>query len=200
MATKPDSDVVDGEEARRKFLQATVFSKAKFLATVERPVDEIKTVPIPKVFDGKEHGILEFKKWTHQQASRFYNLPFIDKFEGKVPLTEEEKQQYFEFQKSMILDTILDKGKWKELVEASKPFVIMLFDLIAGVSGVTKDFDDRLAEFADSDFGLAYGLMWFQTFGKMPSDIAVVSETDYKMVVAWFQRWMEKVNQNISRR
>ena len=111
MDTKPDSGVVD---ERRRFLQATVFSRTKFLAQVERLSDEIYTVAIPKEFDGKEHGILEFKRWTHQQAGRFYKLPFIDKFEGNAPLTDEEKADYFEFQKLMVLDSILDKGKWKD--------------------------------------------------------------------------------------
>ena len=198
MDSRPDSGVVDAEEARRKFLQATVFSKVRFLAQIERQSDEPYTVAIPAAFDGKEHGVLEFKKWTHQQANMFYKLPFIDKFEGKTPLTDEEKEKYLEFQRMMVLDSVLDKGKWKELIESSKQFVTMIFDLMAKVSGVTKDFESSLSEFMDSDYGLAYGLMWFQMFGKTPSEVAVLPEMDYKTVVAWMQRWMEKLN--VSRR
>ena len=93
----------------------------------------------------------------------------------------------------MVYDALMDRPKWKKTLEEDEEFVNTLFNLIAYVSGVDEEFNRRLDDFASSDYGSAYGTIWFQMFGLTPSQVAALPESDVKTVQQWFSKESEKM-------
>ena len=49
----------------------------------------------------------------------------------------------------------------------------------------------------ESKYGYLYGLLWFQTIGKTPSEIASLPESDVKTIQAWIIKAAERMPKNV---
>lgn len=183
------SGAVTVERLRERLYEDSIVTPQRFLAQVEVDADKIYTVALPE-------GTVRFRRWNHEEASRLFYLPFIRKLLTKDPLSEEEITQFSAFETEMVSEAILDAGKWASKLGDEK-FVSTLYLIIATMSGMDEEFDTNLSKFMDSEFGFAYGWLWFQIFGKTPSEIAKLPETDVKTINRWIMNYAERMKTGV---
>ena len=188
-----DTKPVDWDLLESKLLEKTTLEHEPFLALVESPADFIYSFNL-KIGD-KDYGFVRFKKWTHEQAGRVRLLPFYFKLASKKKLTEEEEKSFTAFKIEMVSDCLVDRQRF-DLGDTL--FVNYIYLMCAHVSGLDEDFTKSLEAFSNSDHGLNYGMLWFSMFGKTPSEVARLPESDVRVIYKWFEKYSEKVNQSVS--
>lgn len=188
-------DAKDGPDLRAILAEESQVKPARFIARMEEPADKIYSVKIEYL--GKDHGILRFRRWSHEEASRILALPFAGKLLAKKELTAEEQNRLDAFHIEMVLDVIKDVSVWHKLIEENIELTANIYYLIQSISGADNQFDEQLDDFLKTDYAWLYGLTWFYIMRKTPSEVAKLPESDVKVIQAWVQTWLERVKPNV---
>jgi hypothetical protein len=184
-ASDPEFVRLKAAKAKKQADQSTI--QASLEVPTGRVYDEFKV----KIQD-TEHQ-LRFKRFTHGTADLLVGLSFYDKLITEpVVLTDEEMQRLLVVKKRMCLEAILDRDKWRPLLDIPK-VLAMVYNVIAVVSGLSPETDKGLEDFFDSDRGYAYGLLWFHEMHMTPSQVANLPESDVKAVQIWAGKWADRV-------
>lgn len=188
-------DAKDGPDLRTILAEESQVKPARFIARMEEPADKIYSIKVEYL--GKDHGTLKFRRWTHEEASRILQLPFATKLFSKKELTTEEQSRLDAFHLEMVLDVIQLKEQWYKTLQENIELTANIYYLIQNISGADNQFDEQLDSFLKTDYAWLYGLTWFYTFGKTPSEVAKLPESDVKVIQAWMQTWLERVKPNV---
>lgn len=183
---------VEFEKLRKVFLDDKILKPSRFLSLIEIPSNEEFRLDVKT--DKYDLGTIRFRRWTHQECNRLNRLPFYGKLIANEPLTDDEKAIYQSFKMEMIADALWDH-RWIDRVK-DQEIIDGIFTVISYQSGLDVEFDKQLEEFVSSDFGFTYGQLWFAIFGKTPSEVAKLSETDVRVINVWFGKWLERSKRN----
>ena len=166
----------------------------KFLALIETTPNFKFTIPIKH--NGKDKK-LTFRRWNHEEATRIRTMPIYSKLVKNETLDEDEEKQWFIFKIDIVSEVIDEKSLYDDLVKEDNQYVDSMFNIVAFFSGVNDDFDKKLKDFMESDYGYLYGYLWLQIQGKTPSDVAKLPEMDVKFARAWLSKALEKMPKNV---
>lgn len=182
------------EQRLRDAFQADAFRHDKFLAQVETTSNFRYTIPFKHRGEDKK---LHFRRWNHEEATRIYTLPFFGKLALNKELTDDEEKTWFAFKIEIIMEVIEEKTLFNELIMENDQLVEAMYNTVAFFSGISNEFDTKINDFMESKYGYLYGLLWFQTIGKTPSEIASLPESDVKTIQAWIIKAVEKMPKNV---
>jgi hypothetical protein len=188
-------DGPDVETLRSILAEESQVKPAQFIARMEQPAEKLYSVQVEYL--GKDHGVLQFRRWSHEEASRILTLPFAGKLLSKKELSTEEQSRLDAFHLEMVLDVIKDMSRWHRTLEQNIELTANIYYLIQSISGADNQFDEQLDDFLKSNYAWLYGLTWFYTFGKTPSEVAKLPESDVKVIQGWMQTWLERVKPNV---
>ena len=185
-------DASDPEFVRLRAVKAARQAKHSAIqASIEIDADHIYDEFKLKIND-TEHQ-LRFRRFTHGTANLLVELSFYDKLITEpVVLTDEEMGKLLVVKRKMCLEAILDKDKWKPLLDNPK-VLAMVYNVIALVSGLSTETDKGLDELFTEDRGYVYGWFWFHEMRMTPSQVARLPETDVKAVNVWVSKWADRV-------
>ena len=140
--------------------------------------------------NGEPHA-LRFRRFTHGQGNMLVTLSFYDKLIRREALTDEELARLVKVKKQMVGLALVDCDA--KFFTSNDQIAIVVYNLIAAASGMTEEFDKSLYDFYGSDRGFGYGWFWFHEMHLLPSQVALLPETDVKAVNAWAGKWAERV-------
>ena len=182
-------DTVDEFAKLREAKSRREGDQARVQAFLERPADHV--FKVPGRIDDK---VLEFRRWTHEQANLITGLPFYHKLHEKDAvknLSPPEKTQFLALAVEMVELALVQPERWKAWLAdaANLEKVEAVWWYMNAISGPPED---TLREFFESDRGQAYGAFWFLRMGKLPSEIAKLPDSDIKAVNVFLSVFAEK--------
>ena len=198
MAQSESEHLVEEEKftkLRKQLLSETVLKPQRFLTKIEQASDRIYTVDLPDQ-SGKKLGTLRFKRLTHGDIIQMNALPFYHKFLSHEKLTDDENERLKMMELEMIRAVTLDKARWDEIVQENDQLIEPVFNVVLAISGIDEQFNQELDDFMNTEFGYNYGFIWFGIFGKLPSEVAKLPESDVKTVTSWVVKWSERMREN----
>lgn len=171
---------------------------AKTQSILEQDPNKIHTLTLTV---GQTQHKLRFRIWTHAQANMLYGLPFIDKIiantskekDKQVKLTPQEEPIWVAMQIEMVLIALVDREKWEPMLTENLKLLNVVWNVISSFSGWGMEFDDRLTEFFDDDWGMNYGYFWFVVQKRSPSEIGKLSDLEVKAMNLWVNKWASKL-------
>jgi len=116
-------------------------------------------------------------------------LPYFPKLVAQEDLTEQEKFQFTENKRRMVLSVATEPSRWAERSDKDDLLVNMVFNTLLGLSIVDVS---KLDEFFESDYGRNYGFIWFVIMHRTPTEVGAMSEGDYQAVNSWFRKNHER--------
>lgn len=191
--SKPIGEEFD--KLREKYFQEALRHQ-KFLSQIEERAD--KTYILDLTDDNANRlCTIRLRKLRHGEAMLLHRLQFYHKIIQGKNLEPEEKAQYEALKAELVKMTISDKNQWEDHLSKHPELLTPVYNAVLAISGMTEGFAKDLEEFMNEEFGFGYGQIWFMLFGRTPSEIADLPETDVQAITMWIHKWSEKVGENV---